>query len=82
MTFGAISFMIAANLVKVDGSAFAKPVILPSGRARLATKPLKMGSVTLAKMIGSVRVACFSSFITKVLSPKIASGLSATSSAA
>jgi len=37
-----------------------KPVMLPPGRDRLATKPLPIGSVTFTKIIGMVRV-CWSS---------------------
>ena len=36
-----------------------KPVRLPPGRARLATKPDRTGSPTLVKTIGIVEVACF-----------------------
>jgi hypothetical protein len=35
-----------------------KPVTLPPGRAKLATKPLPIGSATIAKTMGMVRVCC------------------------
>ena len=35
-----------------------KPVALPPGRAKLATKPAPTGSVTTTNTIGTVRVAC------------------------
>ena len=37
---------------------FMKPVALPPGRARLATKPEPTGSAAIANTIGIVRVAC------------------------
>ena len=43
-----------------------KPVMLPPGRAKLATKPCPTGSLTTEKTIGMVRVACFSAAMTGV----------------
>jgi hypothetical protein len=42
------------------------PVILASGCARLATKPLLTGSVTFTKAIGILRVALLSAMVTGV----------------
>jgi len=40
-----------------------KPVMLPPGRGKLATKPLPTGSATVAKTIGMVRVCCSSAVV-------------------
>ena len=52
------------------------PVMLPSGRAMLATNPLPIGSDTDTNTIGIVRVACISAVTTGVLWPRMQSGLS------
>ena len=57
-----------------------KPVTLPPGRGRLATKPLPTGSATFAKMMGMVRVCCSSAAVVGVLAERMRSGCSATSS--
>ena len=41
-------------------SCWVNPVMLPPGRARLATKPASTGSVTCVKTIGILRVAACS----------------------
>jgi hypothetical protein len=41
-------------LPAIVGSSVVKPVALPPGRERLATKPLPTGSATMAKRIGMV----------------------------
>src|ERR1700747_1429693 len=55
------------------------PVMLPPGRAMLATNPLPIGSETDTKTMGNVRVACISAVTTGVLWPTMQSGLSSTS---
>jgi hypothetical protein len=55
-----------------------KPVMLPPGRARLATKPCPTGSLTLAKTMGMVWVACLSAATIGVLLATIRSGLART----
>ena len=57
-----------------------KPVTLPPGRGKLATKPLPTGSETVAKMMGMVRVCCSSAAVVGVLCERMRSGCSATSS--
>ena len=42
-----------------DGRWIDKPVTLPPGRARLATRPVPSGSCASAKTIGMTDVACF-----------------------
>ena len=53
------------------------PVMLPPGRARLATKPRPTGSFTRAQTIGMVLVNFCSAAITGVLLARITSGFSA-----
>jgi hypothetical protein len=48
---------MATHLLPTLGSKFVKPVMLPPGRARLATTPWVTGSLTPVKTIGTVRVA-------------------------
>jgi hypothetical protein len=64
------------------GSRLAKPVVLPPGLARLATKPLPTGSSTLANTIGIVRVACNNAAKAGALFAPSTSGCMLTSSAA
>src|SRR5262249_15354148 len=49
-TCGAISLSSSTNLPANVGSETLKPVTLPPGRGKLATKPLPTGSATTAKM--------------------------------
>src|SRR5262249_5098893 len=53
-TRGAISLSSSINLPAIVGSETLKPVTLPPGCGKLATKPLPTGSLTFAKMIGMV----------------------------
>jgi hypothetical protein len=62
--------------------AAMKPVALPPGRARLATKPAPTGSVTPAKTIGKARLTCCSAATLTVPLAKMMSGASATNSVA
>ena len=57
-----------------------KPVTLPPGRGKLATKPLPTGSETFAKMMGMVRVCCSNAAVVGVFCERMRSGCSATSS--
>ena len=59
-----------------------KPVTLPPGCAKLATKPLPTGSATVANTMGMVRVCCISARVVGVTCERIRSGRSATSSLA
>ena len=47
MTRGAISLSSSSHLPAIVGSILMKPVTLPPGRGKLATKPLPTGSATL-----------------------------------
>jgi hypothetical protein len=53
---GAICLSSSSHLPAIVGSVKMKPVTLPPGRAKLATKPLPIGSATIAKTMGMVRV--------------------------
>src|SRR6516162_10236083 len=55
---GAISLISSIHFPANPYSGLVKPVALPPGRARLATKPAPTGSTTCANTIGTVRVAC------------------------
>src|SRR5262249_12077893 len=54
---GATSLRIASHLPVMLASKSSRPVILPPGRAKLATKPEPTGSVMLANTIGIVTVS-------------------------
>jgi hypothetical protein len=57
VTCGATSLSNPIHLPAWVGSATAKPVALPPGRGKLATKPLPIGSPTIPKMTGMERVS-------------------------
>jgi hypothetical protein len=57
-------------------------VVLPPGRAKLATKPAPTGSITFANTIGTVRVTRCSAATFTLAEAKMTSGASATNSAA
>ena len=59
-----------------------KPVALPPGRARLATKPLPTGSIVVTNTIGSVRLVCCKSPTIEFAVARTTSGAEATNSAA
>ena len=59
-----------------------KPVMLPPGRDRLATKPCPTGSLTTLNTIGIVLVACFSAAVIGVPLPTMRSGAERTNSVA
>ena len=69
VTRGAISLSSSSHLPGNVGSILVKPVTLPPGRGKLATfrTPLPTGSVTVAKMIGMVRVCCSSAAVVSVM---------------
>ena len=66
----------------VPNSNWVKPVALPPGRARLATKPAPTGSGVCANTIGILRVACSNGRTVAPEAASITSGASATNSAA
>ena len=59
-----------------------RPVTLPPGRARLATRPVPTGSAAIAKTIGMTDVACFAAMTAAVPAVTMTSTLSRTNSAA
>jgi hypothetical protein len=61
---------------------FARPVTLPPGRARLATRPVPTGSDTAANTIGMTAVACFAARVGGVADVTMTSSFSRTNSAA
>src|SRR6266545_7579733 len=61
---------------------WVKPVALPPGRARLATKPAPTGSGVCVNTIGTVRVAWSNGAMTWPPEARMTSGASATNSAA
>ena len=52
LTLGAISLRISSHFPPIDGSKLVRPVMLPPGFAKLATKPSPIGSETCTKTIG------------------------------
>src|SRR6516162_7792096 len=66
-TRGAISLSNSSHLPAIVGSMLVKPVALPPGREKLATKPLPTGSATVANTMGMVRVCCSSAAVVGVM---------------
>src|SRR5437868_5501353 len=64
---GTISFNISRYFPATLACRTVKPVMLPPGRAMLATNPLPIGSDTATNTIGIVRVACINAAVTGVL---------------
>src|SRR5215813_5534421 len=64
---GAISFNRSTHLPPCAALSVVKPVILPPGRARLAVKPLAIGSDTCTNTIGIACVSRASAPITDVV---------------
>src|SRR5215475_4185576 len=81
-TWGATSLSSSNHLPAIVGSMVVKPVALPPGRGKLATKPLPTGSETSAKTIGILRVCSSSAVAGGVLDARKSSGRDATSSLA
>src|SRR2546425_2330816 len=71
---------VDCQLVLGWNSKTTKPVTLPPGRGKLATKPEPTGSATVAKTMGMVRVCCRSAAVVGVVLERMRSGCSATSS--
>ena len=82
VTRGAISLSNSSHFALMPYSNAVKPVTLPPGRARLATKPAPTGSITCTNTIGTVRVACCNAATVGLAVARITSGASATNSAA
>src|SRR5262245_12491558 len=83
LTPGAICLSTSSHFPLRPYSNMRKPVALPPGRAKFATKPAPTGSMTTANTIGTVRVACSNGATVVVPEPaRITSGASATNSTA
>jgi len=67
-------------LPAIIGSIVMNPVTLPPGCARVATKPLPTGSVTVAKIMEMVRDCCSIDVVADVPCVRMRSGCSVTSS--
>src|SRR5262249_37120096 len=78
---GAASRKISSLLLPVSANWVDRPVTLPPGRARLATRPVPSGSAATANTIGITDVACLT---TRAATPDVTmtSTLSLTNSAA
>ena len=79
---GAISLSKSSHFPPTENSYMLKPVILPPGLVRLATKPCSTGSETCANTIGTVPVACRTIVRLVVETARITSGISPISCAA
>jgi hypothetical protein len=71
ITSRASSSALAVNPLRVNSI----PVTLPPGRASLAARPLPMGSVSMADVIGTAVVACLAASAEEVLVVTMTSGL-------
>jgi hypothetical protein len=60
-----------SHLPAIVRSILVKPVTLPPGRGKLATKPLPTGSPTVAKIMGVVRVCCSIAAVVGVLFERV-----------
>jgi hypothetical protein len=58
VTPGTICLSSSSHFPLRPYSNMRKPLALPPGRAKLATKPAPTGSMTIVNTIGTVRVAC------------------------
>src|SRR5712691_2591955 len=79
---GSICLSKPSHLPAIVGSRLMKPVTLPPGRGKLATKPEPTGSTTFTKMIGMTRVCRSTVAVPGVFCVTMRSGCSATSSLA
>src|SRR5262249_13234906 len=77
-----ISLSSASHFGLRPYSKTVKPVVLPPGRAKLATKPAPTGSMTPTNTIGTLRVSRCNAATTGEVTATTTSGASATNSAA
>src|SRR5215470_7475215 len=75
-TGGAISLSSSTHLPVCVGSETLKPVTLPPGREKLATKPMPSGSESAGKMMGMVRVCSSNAAVLRVVLETMRSGCS------
>jgi len=71
---GAIWLSSSSHFPPTVASKFVKPVVLPPGRLRLATKPRSTGSLMPLNTIGTAPVACCAAVNAGLLLAKITSG--------
>ena len=79
---GATCLSSSSHFPLMPNSNRVNPVALPPGRARLATNPAPTGSLAFTNTMGTWRVACNSGVSGEFPLTTMASGASATSSAA
>ena len=80
--FGIISLRSSIRFPLNSGAKLDNPVILPPGRARVATNPLPTGSISWVMTIGMLAVACLAAWVGDEPPVTMTSTLRATSSAA
>ena len=68
----------SSRLPAISPNSFDRPVTLPPGRARLATRPVPTGSPAVPKTIGMTDVACFDAMTAAVPAVTMTSTLSWT----
>src|SRR4029453_8154187 len=59
---GTISFSSSTRLLAISDVSELMPVTLPPGRAKLATRPLPMGSAAINMTMGILAVACLAAW--------------------
>ena len=69
-TSGAISLSISSHFPVREYSKMTKPVALPPGRDKLATKPEPIGSTTPTNTIGTSRLTCCKAVTARVATPR------------
>src|SRR5215831_2683348 len=82
VTRGAIRLSSSSHLPQITNPNCTNPVVLPCGRARLATKPRLPGSVAWTKTIGTARVTSSKASMLLPLTATVTSDASPTNSAA
>jgi hypothetical protein len=82
VTRGSASLSNSSHFVPILYSSSMNPVVLPPGRAKLATKPAPTGSTTDVNTTGNFVIDCCSAPTDGLPDAKMASGMSATSSSA
>ena len=82
VTLGAMSLSSSNHFAPIPYSAEVKPVALPPGRAKLATKPAPTGSGVCVNTIGTERVTCSNGPAADPPEARMTSGSNATNSIA
>src|SRR5262249_17417935 len=79
-TSGTISFNSSSHFPPIEASRLVNPVAFPPGLAKVFTNPLPIGSDTIAKITGIVRVSLRRAAVVGVLEERITSGRHLTNS--